>query len=102
MRLPAGAWLPRTCSMRTTFATALVGCLLLAACGGSGATKADSALTGPTGGTSGTPSTQSSQSSSDTDGFSWSRYGPADPNDPPPYQWYGRLERHDCAGLHDN
>ncbi|MCZ2859875.1 IPT/TIG domain-containing protein [Blastococcus sp. VKM Ac-2987] len=35
----------------------------------------------------------------DDDGFSWVPWGPADPGDPPPFQWYGSLERRDCAGL---
>jgi hypothetical protein len=35
-------------------------------------------------------------------GLAWAPWGPADPGDPPPYQWYGLLERHDCQGLHDS
>jgi hypothetical protein len=33
------------------------------------------------------------------DGFAWVPWGPASPFDPPPVQWYGALERRDCANL---
>jgi hypothetical protein len=33
------------------------------------------------------------------DGFDWAPWGPADPGDPPPYDWYGSLERRQCEAL---
>jgi hypothetical protein len=33
------------------------------------------------------------------DGFARAPRGPADPGDPPPYDWYGSLERHQCEAL---
>lgn len=32
------------------------------------------------------------------EGFSWLPWGPADPGDPPPYQWYGMLQKGQCRG----
>lgn len=34
-------------------------------------------------------------------GFAWVPWGPASPADPPPFQWYGNLERRDCGRLRD-
>jgi hypothetical protein len=32
------------------------------------------------------------------EGFSWLPWGPADPGDPPPYQWFGTLQTGQCKG----
>lgn len=46
-----------------------------------------------------TSTTSSNQQNASDDGFAWAPWGPASPDDPPPYQWYGSLERRDCDGL---
>lgn len=50
--------------------------------------------------TSGTvpPTINAGGSASSDDGFAWLPFGPAAPSSPPPFQWYGELERGQCSG----
>src|SRR3954447_1423227 len=81
--------------MRSAVALIALG-VATAGCGGGGSSHSDATGAQPpaTTGAAGSPAADA--------GFDWSRYGPADPGDPPPYRWYGSLERHDCKGLSDS
>lgn len=63
-------------------------------------TPATPSMTGPGKSTPATRSTTGLNNQKDPDeGFAWAPWGPASPADPPPSQWYGNLERRNCAGL---
>ncbi len=108
---------------RTAAAAAVLAAAAMAGCGGN---SGDSVLAAESAGSSATsaPSTgKSSPTSSgatgpstsgttgratvkpppppdtDDEGFAWSPFGPANPGDPPPQQWYGNLEQANCRGL---
>lgn len=53
----------------------------------------------PTGGPPAPPQPPEPPPPPPDDGFAWTPWGPASPLDPPPFQWYGALERRNCAGL---
>jgi hypothetical protein len=88
---------------------------LVAACGGSdppttstsGGSNTSSGSGNPSGSnpsgsnpSGSNPSGSNPSGSTPSDGdLAWAPWGPADPGDPPPNQWYGNLERHDCNGL---
>jgi hypothetical protein len=112
----APRWLTRRRAVVASAAVAVVACGAVAAAVVAGnptpsahpapltsTTTPDPTTTGTTLGETIVPTTRPPTSTTTTttrppveDGFAWLPWGPADPADPPPIQWYGRFQTGEC------